>query len=109
MSALEERFAGWLDDNGLGEGCSREFVFAAPRRWRFDFAWPDRLVAVEIEGAVFVQGRHTRGAGFVKDCEKYNTATVAGWRPYRVPGPWLRDPERMRQVRDDLRVLLAVP
>lgn len=57
-----------------------EHRFAAPRRWRFDLCWPDRLVAVEIHGSVWVRGRHTRGAGFEADREKMNAAQLLGWR-----------------------------
>ena len=68
----------------------RDFVmehrFAAPsRQWRLDFAWPDRKVAIEIEGGVWSRGRHVRPKGFIDDCEKYNAATLNGWRVYRVP------------------------
>jgi very-short-patch-repair endonuclease len=65
----------------------REHRFHAVRRWRFDYAWPSEKVALEVEGGVWTGGRHTRGAGFVGDMEKYNAATVAGWRVVRVvPG-----------------------
>jgi very-short-patch-repair endonuclease len=57
----------------------REFRFHAVRRWRFDFAIPGLLLAVEFEGGAWTGGRHTRGSGFVKDCEKYNAAAVLGW------------------------------
>ena len=57
----------------------REYRFAPPRRWRFDMAWPDKMVAVECEGGVWTQGRHTRGAGFIADTEKYNRAALDGW------------------------------
>jgi very-short-patch-repair endonuclease len=53
------------------------------RNWRFDFAWPDRKLAVELEGAVYAGGRHTRGKGFEADCEKANAAVLAGWRILR--------------------------
>jgi hypothetical protein len=56
-----------------------EFRFAPPRRWRFDFAWPDHLVALELEGGAFTQGRHTRPTGFLADMEKYNSAQLNGW------------------------------
>ena len=62
----------------------REFRFHPERRWRFDFAWPDRKVAMEVEGGVWSGGRHTRGAGFEGDCEKYNIAVLAGWKVLRV-------------------------
>ena len=42
----------------------REYIFAAPRRWRFDFAWPARRVAVEAEGGVWSGGRHVRPEGW---------------------------------------------
>lgn len=62
----------------------REYVFAPPRKFRFDFAWPDMRLAVEIEGGtLFGKSRHSRGAGFVRDCEKYNLATLAGWSVLR--------------------------
>ena len=57
-----------------------EYRFAPPRRWRFDLAWPGRSIAIEQEGGVWIQGRHSRGAGMVKDFEKYNQAGVLGWR-----------------------------
>ena len=61
-----------------------EYRFAPPRRWRFDFAWPDLKVALEVEGGTFTGGRHVRGRGYENDCEKYNAATLAGWKVYRV-------------------------
>lgn len=60
-----------------------EHRFHPTRKWAFDYAWPERLVAVEIEGAIWSHGRHTRGAGFTKDMEKYNAAGLLGWRVFR--------------------------
>jgi len=62
----------------------REWKFDAKRRWRFDYAWPQQMIALEVEGGVWTGGRHTRGAGFLKDVEKYNRAAVLGWRLLRV-------------------------
>lgn len=56
-----------------------EHRFHPVRRWRFDFAWPEHRVALEVEGAVWARGRHVRPAGFLGDMEKYNTAAAAGW------------------------------
>ena len=68
---------------GLPEAVT-EFRFHPVRTWRFDFAFIPQRLAVEVEGAVWVQGRHTRGSGFVKDIEKYNAATSKGWHILRV-------------------------
>lgn len=80
----------------------REYVFAAPRKWRFDFAWVEDKAAVEIDGGAFVAGRHTRGAGFERDHEKMNAAQMAGWRVLRfTPSMLRRDPEGcIAQVRE---------
>lgn len=60
-----------------------EHRFHPVRKWRFDYAWPEQKVALEVEGGVWTGGRHTRGAGFLKDMEKYNEASAMGWRIVR--------------------------
>ncbi len=61
----------------------REYTFHPTRKWRFDFAWPDRKLALEAEGGVFINGGHSRGAAYTKDTEKYNQAIVLGWKVLR--------------------------
>ncbi|HTJ77686.1 MAG TPA: hypothetical protein VL357_01700 [Rariglobus sp.] len=61
-----------------------EHQFEPARRWRFDWAWLDSKIALEIEGGVWTGGRHTSSAGFAKDMSKYNRASVLGWRVLRV-------------------------
>ena len=61
----------------------REHKFHHIRRWRFDLAFLKERLAIEIEGAVWIMGRHTRGSGFVKDMEKYNEATFLDWKLLR--------------------------
>ena len=60
-----------------------EYRFHPERKWRFDYAWPDAKVALEVEGGVWTGGRHTSPAGFLKDIEKYNAAARLGWRVLR--------------------------
>ena len=69
----------------------REHRFHPTRRWRFDLAWPDALVAVEVEGGAYSGGRHTRGKGFEGDCEKYNEASLDGWTLIRVTPKMIND------------------
>jgi very-short-patch-repair endonuclease len=61
-----------------------ELEFYPVRKWRFDFAWPELLVAVEIEGGSWSGGRHTSGPGFEADCVKYAEAAILGWLVLRV-------------------------
>jgi len=62
-----------------------EHRFCPSRMWRFDYAWPGHMIALEVEGGVWTGGRHSRGGtGFVKDMEKYNEAAALGWRVLRV-------------------------
>lgn len=60
-----------------------EHRFNPERRWRFDYAWIEQKVALEVEGGVWSGGRHARGKGFLGDMEKYNSATLLGWRVLR--------------------------
>jgi len=87
-SDLEQAFLFYVNALGLPKP-DREWRFHPKRRWRFDFAWPDRLVAVECEGGTWSEGRHVRGKGFESDCWKYNSAAVLGWKVLRVTGGML--------------------
>lgn len=60
-----------------------EYRFHPKRRWRFDYAWPEHKVAVEYEGLVSRKSRHVTLTGYTKDCEKYSTAAVMGWKVIR--------------------------
>ncbi len=75
-----------------------EHRFAPPRRWRFDLAWPDEHIAVEIEGGTWVYGRHSRPAGYEADCEKYAEAALAGWLVLRVTGHMVNDGRALRLI-----------
>lgn len=57
-----------------------EFHFHPVRDWRFDFAWPEFKVALEVQGGCFVRGAHVRGASLRREHEKLNAAAALGWR-----------------------------
>ena len=63
----------------------REFQFAKPRKWRADFYIinAQEFTLVEIEGGAWSNGRHTRGRGYIADCEKYNNAVILGYKVLR--------------------------
>ncbi|MFM5335786.1 hypothetical protein ACET97_04485 [Aeromonas enteropelogenes] len=56
-----------------------ELLFHPRRKWRFDYAWPDHMIALEVHGGIYSGGRHTRGRGFVEDRCKMNEASLLGW------------------------------
>jgi len=96
-----------LESEIVGAGLpqpEREFRFHPVRRWRFDFAWPALRLAVEIEGGAWVRGRHTRGPGFSGDCEKYNAATLGGWKILRFTPDAIRDGRALGVIREALGV-----
>ena len=74
-----------------GPELTPEYRFHDERKWRFDFAEPGTLVAIELEGGVYTNGRHVRPAGFTGDCHKYNAATADGWAVFRLTADMLRD------------------
>lgn len=61
----------------------REFKFHPKRKWRADFHLVEKMILVEVEGGIWSGGRHTRGKGYLGDMEKYNAATVMGYRVIR--------------------------
>jgi very-short-patch-repair endonuclease len=105
MSPLESLFALHVRAAKLPEPV-REFRFAPPRRFRFDFAWPDSTnkVAVEIDGGTWMQrGRHTTGSGYENDCEKLNLASLAGWRVFRFTGGMVKSGAAIATVIEALK------
>ena len=79
-----------------------EYRFAPPRRWRFDYAWPQPKVALEVEGGVWIRGRHTRGKGYLADCEKYSEAASMGWLVLRTTPGALNSAETIDLIRRTL-------
>lgn len=80
-----------------------EYCFAPPRKWRFDYAWPRYKIALEVEGGIWTRGRHTRGAGFLRDMEKYNAAASLGWLVLRTTPKTLFDDATIDLVRSTMK------
>lgn len=81
---------------GYGLNPTPEYVFAPPRKWRFDWAFIEQKCAVEIEGGIWIKGRSGRGgahslpSNIVRDMEKGNMAAKLGWRVFRFQPHELR-------------------
>lgn len=82
---------------------TKEFRFDAQRKWRFDFAWTEHRVAVEVNGGryAFAGGRHASDG----DHEKLRRAAALGWRVLPVSPQALRD--NPGSVMQDVREALA--
>jgi len=79
-----------------------EYKFSINRRWRADFAFPCSMILIECEGGIYTNGRHTRGSGFEKDCEKYSTAAAMGWLVLRFTHDQIKNGMAIRLIKEAL-------
>jgi very-short-patch-repair endonuclease len=77
LSKGEETFALHMKARGLNP--VREFMFAPSRKYRADFAFPEKKILIEIEGGTHMRGRHNRASGYEEDCIKQNLAAELGY------------------------------
>lgn len=106
--STEQAFALLLQAHDV-TGFVQEHEFAKdadpPRKFRFDFAFPDRpmagnwRLAVEIEGITVQGGRHQRKDGFAIDLEKYELALELGWVVYRITPKMARSMRAIEMIR----------
>ena len=89
--------------------CVKEYKFHPTRRWRFDYAIPEHKIALEVEGGVWTGGRHTSPKGFLNDMEKYNTATLMGWRVFRAIPDELHTNATLQMLRTAMETSAATP
>lgn len=82
----------------------KEFKFCKDRNWRFDYAYPEKKLAIECDGGVWSNhSRHTRGSGYIKDLEKFNAAAILGWRILKYTPDQLGS-----NAIDDLKIILKL-
>ena len=62
----------------------KEHKFHPTRRFRIDY-FHESGVAIEIEGGIWIRGRHNRGMGFLSDMQKYNLMSERGILLFRLP------------------------
>jgi very-short-patch-repair endonuclease len=81
-----------------------EVRFHPVRKWRADFLWREpHMLIVELDGGVYVQGRHSRGAGIEKDCEKFAEAMALGYRVMRVTPRHVRNGQAVQWIEKVLK------
>ena len=91
-SKLEELLACQIRDAAVPVP-KREHCCVSSRGFRWDFAWPELMLAVEVQGQIWSKGAHSSGVGILRDHEKHNLATVAGWRVLYASGNTIRTGE----------------
>jgi very-short-patch-repair endonuclease len=100
-SPLEILLAQQMKFAGLPEP-EREYRFAPPRRYRADFAYPDKMILIEVEGGVWTNGAHVRGKHYTSDCSKYNLAATMGFRVLRFTGEMIKSGLALRTIEEVL-------
>ena len=83
---------------------TREWRFHPKRKWRYDWAFPKKMVAIEQEGIVYRKGqhpgRHLSPKGYTADIVKYNTGQMLGWTIFRLSYPMYFNGEAYRLIED---------
>jgi very-short-patch-repair endonuclease len=85
-----------LDD---GHDLRLEYRFHPTRKWRFDMALLDAMLAVEIDGGGWVRGAHHRAAGRENDNAKDAAAMALGWRVLRVSWDHVKSGQALETLR----------
>ena len=75
-------------------GWVQQFQYLPTRKFKADFAWPDKKLALECDGMV-----HRIKERFEADVERHNELLMAGWRVFRVTGKMVRDGRAIELVR----------
>lgn len=96
VSEPEEQLAWQLRAEGLT--FDREYRFHESRLWRLDFWFAGAKLAVEIDGGGWVNGRHSRGDGIERDCEKASHVAMAGYRLMRVTPGQIKRGEALKWI-----------
>lgn len=78
----------------LAQGCPEpvaQYKAIPARKFRWDYAWVDHKILLEVQGGTWSGGAHARGAGIRRDADKNNLAVAAGWRCFYATADLLRD------------------
>jgi hypothetical protein len=80
-SDLEIQFALSWEGLNLGITLEREYFPIKGRNYRLDFAHPETMVGVEINGGTWARRRqgHSTGSGIQRDYTKANYCQMNGW------------------------------
>lgn len=78
----------------------KEKLFVPGRKWSADYFVPELNLLIEYEGIYSKKSRHTFFKGYSADVEKYNKASLLGYKLLRYTA------DNYNNFRDDLEFLL---
>ena len=87
----------------IGIECIKEYRFHPTRKWRFDYAFVEHKIAIEVDGGVWINGRHNRASGYLKDLDKFNTATAMGWVVLKFTPEQLYKTETLDLIKETIK------
>lgn len=106
MKGANERYLYEILNDAFPGKWVSEFKGITGRKFRFDAANPTEKICIEVEGGIWISGRHNRPIGMQQDLEKYNLAVLEGWKILRYT------PEQMKKTPwkliSDIRKLCGV-
>ncbi len=76
-----------------------EVMLTSLRRFRWDWAWPEHRLVLEVNGGIYRRGGHSTGTGILRDQTKLNCATLLGWRTIQVTPATLTHPRTLEMLR----------
>jgi very-short-patch-repair endonuclease len=85
----------------------REYECIPDRKFRWDMAWPEHKVAVEIQGGIWSKGAHSSGRGLLRDYEKLNLAQLHDWTVLFVAAEHIESGQAVEWIRDALELRSA--
>lgn len=106
---MKYSFETLLKVSGIPEP-KREHVFSKERKWAFDYAWPEQMIALESDGSTHGTGKpchvcgqrkpggHSSRSGIERDMKKINAAQVLGWIVLRCTPEELTDGYAQRML-----------
>lgn len=100
-SKLEEKLALQIEEAGLPKP-TREFRAIPGRKFRYDFAWIEHRLLIEVNGGTYARGAHSTGTGIARDYIKIRLAQDNGWKIYPFDGNSIRSGEAVEIIRQAL-------
>lgn len=103
MSDLESKLVQQIKWAGLPEP-TLQFRAVPGRKFRWDLAYPEKMLLVEVQGGIWNVGAHSSGVGINRDLEKANLATLLGYRCLLVTSNHIRSGQALAWIQEALGV-----